>query len=346
MKRIWILSGAALLAACGGGEPQPARPAAEPVAVTVSDVWSAPAAVAHVARVEAAREADVATRASGQLVRLPVDVGDPVRAGQMLAELDGADIEARIAAASAQAELAERTHGRIERLAADGAASQQEMEEAAARLEAARAQLADARAQATYVQVRAPFDGVVVARYADPGDLAVPGRPVLRIAGSGALKIVADLPSELAGTVRAGAVVRLVDGRGASSEATVVRVVPNLDPATRRFRVELRPDPTAALTAGEVVRLEFATDGVGTRWIPADALVRRGQLTGVFVLEGDTLRLRWLRTGRDEGERVELLAGPAGVLTVVRRPASTLRDGQPVASVTRETAGEAAGEVR
>jgi RND family efflux transporter MFP subunit len=334
---------ALVMAACGGDARPGASEAPSAVAVTVTDAWTAPVRVGHTARVEAAREADVATRASGTLTRIRADVGDRVRAGQVLASLDDVDVEARIEAARAAAELAERTHGRLERLAADGAASQQELEEAAARFHAARAQLADARAQAAYVQVTAPFDGVIVARMADPGDLAVPGRAVLRLAASGAVKVVADLPAELAASVRPGvdATVRAPDG--APLAGTVTRVVPMLDPATRSFRVEIMPADAVALTPGQIVRLELAATDAGARWLPADALVRRGQLTGVYALEGETLRLRWIRIGRAEGAAVQLLAGPAGALTVVRRPDPGLRDGQPVSTVTREAPPPDAG---
>jgi RND family efflux transporter MFP subunit len=306
------------------------------VAVTVAEAWTAPAAAAHTGRIEAAREAEVATRTSGTLVRFLVDVGDPVRRGQLLAVLDDADVQARIGGAEAQRELAEQTYGRVERLAADGAASRQELDEMLARREAARAGVAEARAQAAYVSVAAPFDGVVVARMADAGDLAMPGRAVLRIAGEGAVKVVADLPAGLVGSLSPGARVAVRRSGGEAVPATVTRVVPTVDAASRRFRVEAAPEAGAELRAGEIVRLELPGGGADTRWIPGDAVVSRGQLRGVYALEADTLRLRWLRLGRTVGDAVEVLAGPAGALTVVRRPGPGLIDGQPVSGVTHE----------
>lgn len=341
MKRNWLVAVGLAFTACGGDEPAASPSPLDPVTVVVSDALTGSGSVTHVARVEASSEADVATRASGTLVSVPVDVGDRVRRGQVLASLDGADVQARIDAAAAGVELAERTHGRVERLEADGAASQQELDEAFARLEAARAQLAEARAQASYVQVTAPFDGVVVARYADPGDLAVPGQPVLRLAGTGAVTVAAELPAHMRGAVEVGQAVRVIDRGGRPIEATVSRVVPTLDAATGRFRVELSPSGDSQLTAGETVRLEVSGAGSATRWVPVDALLRRGQLVGVYALESDTLRLRWVRLGREEGPLVELLSGPPGALTVVRRPAATLRDGQPVSSASREEIGGA-----
>jgi hypothetical protein len=76
-------------------------------------------------------------------------------------------------------------------------------------------------------------------------------------------------------------------------------------------------------------RLELRGGGDQTRWMPADAVVRRGQLTGVFVLETDTLRLRWVRLGERRGDAVEVLAGLSGDVRLVRRPAPQLADGQP-----------------
>lgn len=325
------------LQACGGA-PEAVEPVERaPVAVTVTEAWNADADRTFAARIEASRQADVATRTSGTLRSIPVDVGDRVQAGQVVAVVDGEDVSARIQGAEAQVALAEQTHGRVSRLAAQGAASPQELDQAVAALQAARAALAEARAQAGYVEVTAPFAGVVAARLADPGDLAVPGRPVLRIQGAGPSLVVADLPADAQGLVSPGLTVS-VQGEGRTAGASVTRVVPALDPVSRRFRVEARIEGEAPWRPGAVVRLALAGAGGGSRWVPEDAVVRRGQLTGVFSVEADTLRLRWLRLGRRADDAVEILAGPQGALTVVRRPDAGLVDGQPVSGVTREEA--------
>ncbi|MBT8404924.1 MAG: efflux RND transporter periplasmic adaptor subunit [Gemmatimonadetes bacterium] len=324
------------LQACGGSEHEPPEAVERAaVAVTVTDAWAASADRTYAARVEAGRQVEVATRASGRLQSVPVDVGDRVGTGQVVARLDGGDVEARIQSAEAHFALAERTHGRVSRLAAEGAASAQELDQAVAALESARAALAEARAQADYIEVTAPFAGTVIARMADPGDLAVPGRPVLRIQGDGERLVVADLPVEAQSEIVVGqALVARYDG--ASASVTVSRVVPALDPASRRFRVEARLDAGSSWPPGAVVRLDVAGAGGGSLWVPEDAVVRRGQLTGVFAVEADTVRLRWLRLGRESDGAVEVLAGPVGTLTVGRRPTPEVVDGAPVSGVTRE----------
>lgn len=346
-QRTARLVGAALLATaafaltgCHGEEAERERPQLDPVAVTVSSAWSSTADRSFTGRVTAADEAQVATRTSGTLTSVLVEPGERVRVGQLLATLDDVDVQARIQAAAAQVELAEKQHGRISRLADDGAASQMELDQATAQLEAALAMLQEARAQADYVEVKAPFSGVVTARMADAGDLAVPGHPIVTVQTQGAAKVVADLPAGEQGTITEGMSVTLSHG-GTAVPAKVSRVVPALDARSHRFRVEALSEGPLPWPAGQVVTLNVADAGAGTRWIPADAVVRRGQMTGVFTVEQDSLRLRWLRLGRALGDAVEVLAGPAGELTVVREPARELVDGQPVSQMQRAPAGSA-----
>jgi RND family efflux transporter MFP subunit len=266
-----------------------------------------------------------------------------VVAGQTLVELDGGDVRARVESARARAELARRSFRRIENLHEEGAASAQELDEARAMLDQAEAGLRDARSQLEYVEVRAPFGGVVTARMVDPGDLAAPGRPLLRVVGGGAREVEADLPAEWSGRLAAGDPVQVrVGGDEAVLPARITRVSTALEPGSRRFRVEAVFEggvPSGVdLTPGSYARLEVERPGgSGTgRWIPADAVIRRGQLTGVFAVEDAVLRLRWLRVGRTRGEAVEVLAGPPGTLEVVRRPGPTLADGQVVTGTERE----------
>jgi RND family efflux transporter MFP subunit len=343
MKRIVIVTGAALaLAACGADPSEhPARDL-EPVAVTVTESWTAAAQATHPARVVSQQEAEVATRMAGTVARMAVQVGDRVARGDLIASLDGTDVNARIEAARAQRELAERTFQRVENLERDGAASTQELDQARAQRTAARAMVQEAEAQAAYVRIRAPFAGTVTARMADAGDLAAPGSPLVRLSGD-ALKVVAELPAELAGSIAVGEEVLLETDRGVRT-GTVRNVVQALDRASRRFQVEVIPEGFEGLLPGAFLRLTVPEGAAATRWIPADAVVRNGQLTGVFTLDDELLRLRWIRLGRTRGDAVEVLSGPAGTLTVVREPAAGLEDGQPVSGVTRAPATAAALE--
>ncbi len=320
--------------ACDRGEPGRIPPPGGAADVTTVAAADGPSMAAYPATVVSTDEASLATRTSGTVRRVRVDVGSSVKAGDTLVVLDGGDVEARIQSAEAAATRASRYYDRIASLAKDGAATQQELDDARAGMNMARAGLSEARAQSGYVVLRAPFAGVVAARDVDPGDLAVPGRPILRLVRPGSLKVVADLPGEVRSDLSPGIPVTFVDpATGRSVAGHLTRISPALEPTSRRVRAEARPDAgaRAGLPApGSFVRLELERPGRSTLWIPADAIVRRGQLQGAFVVEGDTLRLHWLRTGETRDSAVEVLSGLVVGTPVVRHPAPALEDGQPV----------------
>lgn len=326
-------------AACGADDASPGGEAPLPVDVQVTGAATAAAERSVPATVEAASTARIATRTSGTVERVAVDVGSRVDRGDTLATLDERDVEARIDGAAAALRKAEQYHRRIRALAEDGAATGQELDDAEAALEQARAALEESRAQRAYVVLRAPFDGVVTRRTVEPGELAAPGRPVLTLVETGSVKITAHLPADLAQSVEAGTRVTVVDpGSGRSAAAEIVRVSPALEASTRQFRAEARFRDGAtgglALPPGSFVRVRLPGFAPRSVWIPEDAVVRRGQLTGVFVLRADTLRLRWIRTGERRGEGVEALAGLSPGDSVVRSPAARLADGTPAGDVT------------
>lgn len=325
------------ISACGG-EPGELPRSSEPVDVAASRSVASYGLVTAPGTVVADEQAELATRMSGRIRRVHVDVGSTVSAGDTLVSLEADEVDARIRSAGAAAELARQWHGRISALAADGAATAQELDDAKARLEMAEAGLRDARAQRDYVILRAPFSGVITARLADPGDLAVPGVPILEMIGSGGLEIEADLPAELTGQLAVGDRIDVYWPETATRfPAQVTRTVPAVERASRRFRIEAHfvVDSTGLppIPPGTYVRLELGARRATTRWIPADVVVSRGQLTGVFVVEGDVLRLRLIRLGQRLGATVEMLAGPGDEALVVRDPAPTLVDGQPVGNV-------------
>jgi RND family efflux transporter MFP subunit len=283
----------------------------------------------------------MATRMSGTIRQVLVDIGARVSAGAALVTLDTKEIDARIESAEATAQLARQWHDRIASLAADGAATAQELDDAVARLDVAEAGLRDARAQRDYVVLRAPFSGVITARRADPGDLAAPGAPILEMIGEGGLEIEADLPAELAGRLSVGDVIAVHRSETAERYAArITRVVPAVERTSRRFRIEAHfeagPSELPDIAPGSFVRIELDEPTSTTRWIPADAVISRGQLNGVYIVDGEQLRLRWVRLGQRIDDTVELLAGPPSSALLVRHPAASMVDGQPVAEVRRD----------
>lgn len=338
---VGILTSLLLSVACGADEPGRVPPPAEVPEVTVVHPTVTGGTTSFPATVQAVDRAELATRTSGTVMRVPVDVGSRVARGDVVLELDDADVNARIRRAEAELERARGVLARIEPLNEDGAATDQELDDARAAFGMAEAGLAEARAQRAYSVLRAPFAGVVTTRAVDPGDLAQPGQPVLELAGSGGLEVGADLPASREGRVAIGDTLVLVSPEtGRRIPVVVARVSPALEAATRRFRVEA-PLPAdareAGLVPGDYVRLEVDEPDRSTLWVPERAIVRRGQLTGVFTVERDTARLRWIRPGSRSVDAVEVLAGLAPDEPVVVDPPAGLEDGAAV----RVTGGSA-----
>lgn len=342
LRRIGAFTLIALLWGCDAGEPGELPEERAPVSVRVSTPVRAAATVTAAGHVVSAAEAELATRTSGRIVAVPVDVGSRVAAGQPLVRLDDSGVEARVAAARAALVRARKSHERIRNLERDGAATAQELDDARAALETAEAGMEEAVAQREYVVLRAPFAGRISMRSVDPGDLASPGVPVLGLLSPDSLQIVADLPAEAARGLETGdrATVR-EPGTDRSWEARVTWVSPARDPASRRVRVELVPVPepgrALSLMPGAFVTVERPSADEPTLWIPSDAIVRRGQLTGVYLVRDGRLDLRWVRLGASDRDAREVLAGLAPPDSVVRTPGPGVRDGSPVADVSVES---------
>ena len=353
MKRIYLylIPTLALVAtACDRSEPGEVERTGAAQDVTVSPVAVAAGSQMVAARVVAAEEAKLATRSSGTVRSVHADVGSRVRSGEVLVRLDGAGVESAVAAAEASVTVARKTYQRLENLARNGAATDQEVDQARAQLDMAEARLAEARGNRDYVVLRAPFAGTVTARYVDPGDLASPGQPMMTVSGNRGVKVVADAPAALAGRIQVGDRVRVLEPEsGRHWAATVTRSVPVIEQMSNRFRLEAAFVEGAEDTPlpGTYVRLAVAGVEEPGLLVPSDALVREGQLTGVFTLEDGTLRLRWIRPGRIAEGVVEVLSGLSRDTRVVRSPSPKLLDGTAAGEVNERgwdpaSAGEGA----
>jgi membrane fusion protein (multidrug efflux system) len=311
-------------------------PQATPPSVTVTP--AAPTATVEVAdepafeyatgTVEARDEALVSSRIMAAIRAVHVRAGDSVTAGQVLVELDAREETSRVAQvgqdiAGAEARVAEARshHERTARLAAQGAASRQELERALAALRAAEAALAGARgrlAETTSAQshatLTAPFAGRVVERYAEPGDTAVPGRPLLKIYAPERLRLVAQVRESLGAALGVGAALTVhVDAVARDFAATVEEIVPSADPGSRSVTVRLALPAEAGLYPGLFGRVAVPTGTARRLRVPANAVRRYGQLEFVEVVVGGSTTRRYVRTGRVAGDgRVDVLSGLEG----------------------------------
>jgi RND family efflux transporter MFP subunit len=284
-----------------------------------------------VGTVRAKLHATLEAKLSGRIDKLPVVLGQRVKAGELIVRLDAAEINARLDQAEASLEQAERDWKRISALFELQAVTRAEYEAAQARHRVAKGAAAEAKAMMSYVEVVAPFDGVVTKKWADVGDLAAPGKPLIAIEDPSALQLEADVPQAIASHVQRDArLAARVDGVSRDLTGTVSEIAPTADPASRTFRVKVDLSEQPGLSSGQFARLLVPVGESNSLRVPAAAVVQRGQLEIVFVVANQHAQLHLVKTGKRVGDEMEILSGLHAGDVVVVEGSAQLTDGQPV----------------
>ena len=301
--------------------------------------------------VRAALSAQLASQVMGTITRVNVHEGDHVRRGEVLVSIDEAQQQAAytsakaglrasqesIAAADADYALAESTMKRYQMLNDKKSVSPQEYDEVTTKLTAAKARRDAAHAGRTqaeagvsqastsvgFTKVRAPFDGIVIAKLAEPGAMAAPGVPLLTVEDPSRFRLEAQVDESKMGAVKLGETVPVViDALGDQPiEGKVTQIVPAADPSSRTFtvKIDLRPNPQ--LRSGLFGRARFPHGERESIAIPKSAVLNRGQLQGVYVVGGDQLAsLRYVTLGAAWGDQVEVLSGLQSGDRIVAQP--------------------------
>jgi RND family efflux transporter MFP subunit len=289
--------------------------------------------------VQAVKQSTVGSQASGRIMVMAVKAGDKVRAGQLLATIDDREAQvgvnrsrAQVSQADAELRNAKVSVERTRDLVAKGFVSKAALDAAEAQYQSTLAQREQAQAGVSqaglaqgYTRVTAPFDGWVLQTLAEAGDLAVPGKPLVTVYAPQPLRAVVQVPASRSQMVREAKQTRiLVDGAAeqatlqtSAQEITPVNrmEIPSSDPVsqTTEWRFDLPRAESAGLLPGQQIRARFSTQqsaGQQRMLVPASALVRRGELTAVYVVSGNGFVLRAVRVaGPMVGGQVELLAG-------------------------------------
>jgi len=293
--------------------------------------------------VAAWQEASIGAEGNGlRLDAVLVNVGDVVKAGQVLARFSPEAVQADVAQArasllEAQAVAAEATDNaeRARSLQATGALSQQQIQQfttagqtAQARVAVARALLQAQELRLQHTQVRAPDSGVISARTATVGAVLGTGTELFRMVRKGRLEWRAEVTATELARIQPGAKARITGASGTTIEGTVRMVAPTVDPQTRNALVYVDLPPTTDFRAGMFARGEFALGSTDALTIPQEALVVRDGFSYVFVLgPQQRVQQRKVQTGRRIADRVEILSGLEADQSVAVRGAGFLNDG-------------------
>lgn len=267
---------------------------------------------------------DIAPKLSGRILEITVRPGNPVKKDQILARLDNRDALARLgearaslSAAEAEAHRARADSARIGNLYQKEAATRQAFDTAQATAQAGEAGAARARdavrageALLSETTLRAPFDSTIVERHQEPGDMALPGVPVLTLQQARQLRIESSIPSSCAGFLSLGSTLNARIGIPARDITVVVdEITPTADPGTRTVLVKARLPASPDLKPGQYGVLQQACGQDSVLLAPASAITRIGQLESVRVIVNGKPTLRHVKTGNRHGDAIAILSG-------------------------------------
>jgi len=277
--------------------------------------------------VEAVKQTTVSAQVSGRIVAINFDVGDRVKQGEVIVRIDEreaadayAGSRAQIAQAQAALQNAQAIYERTRQLFTQKFVSQAALDKALADYKAAQAQLeaavalgSQAATVKSYATVVAPYSGVVAQRHVELGEMATPGKPLMTGFDPRDMRVSASIPQrELAAAKRGGAARIEFPALAKTVAGGQVTFLPAADAQTHATRVRVGlAQPVAGAYPGMFARVHFTTGRAPKLTIPEAAVVRRSELTAVYVVgDGGAVKLRQIRLGEAAGEAgIEVLAG-------------------------------------
>jgi len=347
-KRLIPLALLVLLAACDGGPP-PAPPEIRPVRVTTVERAAEGEVVSLTGTVQAENEVNLAFRIDGRMIERLVNVGDAVRAGQVVARLNRDNEEnnlraARAALAAARAQLveAQNNYWRQSELLRDGWTTRvrfdqasQTRQSAQSAVDAAEAQVGIAETRLSYTELVSDVTGRVTQRGAEPGEVVQPGRMIVQVARDEGRDAVFDVPATIKDQAPANPVIEVLLSTDPNVRATgrVREVAPRADAVTGTFQVRVGlANPPAAMRLGSTVTGRMTLGASGGYAIPASSLTRMDRQPAVWVVDPrtETVALRAVELVRHDAAHVLVGSGLQPGEVIVTAGVQALRAGQKV----------------
>ena len=307
----------------------------KPIQVTVSQsgASSEGAYASASGKLVAKNTVNVSTRMMGYITGMKAEVGQNVNAGQLLVSINSTDIQAKggqanaqISQAQANFNIAQKDYNRFSNLYKSQSASQKELDDMRARyemakagLDAANAMKSEVNAQYRYTNVTAPISGVITAKYAEQGDMASPGMPLLTIESPSSLQAQVLVSEQNITQITQGMSVKItLKSTNQEVAGTVAEISKSSTNTGGQYMVKVNVAGSQNLLPGMFVNIQFPFKNAGKVnqdfqegvMIPKSALVEKGQLTGVYTISSNnTAILRWVKIGKDFGDQVEVLSG-------------------------------------
>lgn len=283
-------------------------------------------------KIESENSAEIGTRMMGYVNKIHVKTGQRVKEGQLLASLNNSDLQAKkaqaeagVLQAAASFNNAKKDYDRFVNLFQQQSASQKELDDMTARYEIAKANLQGAEqmknevaAQFAYTNITAPFSGVITQTFVKDGDMATPGMPLLSMEGISKMQVTATVSEQDISIIKKGmqATVR-IKSLNKEMQGKVSEVSQSAKNTGGQYLVKIILDKMdTEIRSGMFVNVQFPLESKPEDkpsdkiLVPESALVRQGQLTGIYTVGNNNVALlRWLRVGNIYGDQVEVLSG-------------------------------------
>ncbi|HKI46445.1 MAG TPA: efflux RND transporter periplasmic adaptor subunit [Balneolales bacterium] len=340
---------------CRSNKERKAGTASEPVSVTTTTVKQEeiPAQVVFSGTVGSDHRVTLSTKMMGHVTAVPFDIGARVHKNDVVVRIQSDNLQAQkqqIEANRMEAEAALQNmkinYDRIKALYDENSATKKELDDITMQYKMARARIdaIDSKEKELddmfkYAVLRAPMEGFVVQKNVEPGDMAAPGQPLVAIEDANDLQVTATVPQEQIGQFSVGDSVDIridvLDGKFLTGR--ILHINRAGDAMSGQFRIKIgfvgNPRAWSDVRSGMFAHVLWQAGDEQLLTIPKTALVDRGQLTGVYVVDDNGQAvLRWVRTGKSYGDRVEILAGLNPGDRLVTHYTGRLLDGQEVVS--------------
>jgi len=253
----------------------------------------------------------ISSRISGYIRALLVHEGDRIKKGQILVRVD--PVNARQSLAQARADLADAKSDldRYRKLLAEQAVSKQQLDKVQLRFKVARSRVAQAENQLRYAEITSPVNGIVIHKAMSTGDMAKPGTPILTVEDPSQLLVETDVSGEAVNTLQPGNAVDIsIPALYQMRTGHIRQLVNAADPLSHQFHVKISLDSTNSLRAGMFAEVKFRTGIRHAILIPADAVIHRSGLNGIYVVDKrGVIHYRQIRLGPKYADRIEVVAG-------------------------------------
>lgn len=307
-----ILAATALLTACSN-EPAPVTGTAGEVSAEILTVKPQSVAEHYYASgtVTSDHRIAISSRLSGYIRSITVREGEKVSKGQLLVKIDPVDTAQALTQASADLANAKADYLRFKELLAADAISRQQFDQAELRYKIARSRVAQASNQLAYAEIKSPVDGIVVSKQLNTGDLANPGSPIMVIEDPAKLLVETSVSEQYITTLKVGDEVDLnIPAVEDYVKGHIRQVVNAADPGTHQYLVKIAIDNTDKVRPGMFAEVGFRTGTKFALIVPADAIVHRAGLTGIYLVDDQGItHYRQIRTGNRSEKGIEVVAG-------------------------------------